>query len=65
MLRATKREVGTAEVGAAGVGVPAAGGVEVVMATPAGRDGGITTTGKVGILLGILGKAKVGTAAPD
>ena len=45
-------------------------GREVGMPTTAGREGGKTTTGHigrtaVGILLGILGTAKVGTAAPN
>ena len=45
-------------------------GREVGMPTTAGREGGTTTTGHigrtaVGILLGILGTAKVGTAAPN
>ena len=44
-------------------------GMEVGMPTTAGREGGKTTTGHIGRtavgILGILGTAKVGTAAPN
>ena len=49
--------------------MPTTAGMEVGVATTAGREGGTTTTGKVGILLGIhlgiLPTTKVGTAAPN
>ena len=65
LLRATGREVGMPTE----AGRVTTAGREVGMPTTAGREGGKTTTGHigrtaVGILLGILGTAKVGTAAP-